>query len=137
MILEGERALSFRTSKVLFVLIIWFWVWGICPWDSSSAATPVMQGVHAQHGHQAAGETHHASKGGEHSCANPTLYSSSQFQKDGHLFLIDGPFSFTAVLWNLMLSADLSGYLPSSFQPRTFLPKLLTEYYQLYSIYRL
>lgn len=136
MILEGERALSFRTSKVLLLLIIWFWVWGICPWESSSAATPVMQGGHAQHGHQATGETHHASKGGEHSCANPTLYSSCQFQKDGPPSFSDGSSSFTAVLWSLALSVD-SGYLPNSFQPHIFLPKLLTEYYQLYSNYRL
>lgn len=129
--------MSFRTSKALFLLIIWFWVWGICPWESSSAMTQVMQDGHAGHGHQETNETHHASKGGEHSCANPTLYSNPYFQKDGPLSLIDGPSSFTAVLRNPAFSVDSSDCLPNAFLPRAFLPKLLTDYYQLYSNYRL
>lgn len=130
--------MSFGASKVFLLLIIWIWVWGICPWDSSSAATQVMPDGHVQHGHQEAGETHHASKGGEHSCANPTLYSSYQFQRDRlPLHLVDGLSSFTALLWSPAFSVSTSDYPPAPFQPYAFLPKLLTEYYQLYSNYRI
>lgn len=127
----------FGTSKIFLLLIVWFWVWGICPWDSSSAATWMMPDGHVQHDHQEAGETHHASKGDEHSCANPTLYSSSQFQRDRLPPLVNGFSFFAAFLGSPAFSASTSDDLPAPFRPHAFLPKLLTEYYQLYSNYRI
>lgn len=130
--------LSYRKASILLVLIVWFWVWGICPWDASSQAAQIGQAAHAAHGHQDADDTHHASKGPEHSCAGAGVYSSNQNLLKIGWFQLHAVFSY-----NLTLEANPAALpfqadgLPSSLLERTVLPKLLTEYYRLYSVYRI
>jgi hypothetical protein len=127
--------LSFRKYSISFFLLLWFWVWGICPWDSAATAAHPLETAHTEHGHHGMDDTHHASKGTEHSCSGSISYSS-KLQKDRPC---------EQVVWShpIFPSTDPGvrlnqshGYQKLLFE-RSTLPKLLTEYYQLYAIYRI
>ena len=60
------------------LLLVWFFVWGVCPWDDNSAAAQTLITAHAGHGHQGMDDTHHASKGGEHSCSGSASLSKEE-----------------------------------------------------------
>ncbi|MFY9268975.1 MAG: hypothetical protein WAO55_04410 [Candidatus Manganitrophaceae bacterium] len=128
----------FSRSKILFLLIVWFWVWGICPWDASSQAAQIGEAAHADHGHQEADDIHHASKGAEHSCAGAGVYNSNE-----DLLKIGWHPLHAVSSLNLPFGADRAAQpfradrLLSSLLERMVLPKLLTEYYRLYSVYRI
>lgn len=129
--------MSFRKYSTPVFLLLWFWVWGICPWSSSSSAAQAGEATHADHGHHGAmDDTHHASKGTEHSCSGSISYSS-KLQKER-------PYEQAGSLHQqIFFFADTSGYLNQvhGYQKllfeRSTLPKLLTEYYQLYAVYRI
>ncbi|MCG3113299.1 MAG: hypothetical protein MCM46_15900 [Candidatus Manganitrophus sp. SB1] len=125
----------FRKYSTPVFLLLWFWIWGICPWDSSSAVAQPLEAAHAQHGHRSADDTHHASKGTEHSCSGSISYSS-KLQKDR-------PYEQVVLIQHIFPSTDpadwqrrSNGYQQPLFE-RSTLPKLLTEYYQLYAVYRI
>ena len=127
---------SVQKYTIPLLLIVWFWVWGICPWNSASAAAQVVEAAHADHGHHGVDDTHHASKGTEHSCSGAISFSKSNLKADQSL-------CHSAVTQDLSLLTDpagplnpIDGYLKPIFERNT-LPKLLTEYYQLYSVYRI
>ncbi|HEY5600374.1 MAG TPA: hypothetical protein VIK48_06750 [Candidatus Manganitrophaceae bacterium] len=122
--------LSFK-KEVPFVLIAWFWIWGICPWSAASPAAFASETTHERHGHHEADDAHHASKGTEHSCSGSISYSKNDFEagRDQSISAHDsspspGP-------------AFRPDQIRPSFHQRAFLPKLFTEYYQLYSVYRI
>ena len=74
---------STRHSKISLValLVLWYIVWGVCPWNNASAAAQPYYTAHTSHGHAAghpAEESHHASKGSEHSCTGSAAYSSPE-----------------------------------------------------------
>lgn len=124
-----------RKCSIAFFLTVWFFVWGVCPWGDA----PVAQGAEAadaEHRHHGgADETHHASKGTEHSCTGSISYSMK--------LQSDRPLDHSIPIQDLMSSADpvISLHRPHGLlRPlceRHALPKLLTEYYQLYSVYRI
>jgi hypothetical protein len=130
--------LFYRKGNILLILIVWFWVWGICPWDASGEAAHAGQAAHAAHGHHEADDTHHASKGAEHSCAGAGIYNSNQnLLKIGWLQIDAAPphnLSFEIDLPDPPFRTD--GRLFSLLE-RAVLPKLRTEYYRLYSVYRI
>ncbi|MFQ5597604.1 MAG: hypothetical protein ACE5GK_06080 [Nitrospiria bacterium] len=72
----------FHFSKQRFsisaLLLVWFFVWGVCPWDNASVAAQALGGAHARHGHREMDDTHHASKGGEHSCTMSASLSKEE-----------------------------------------------------------
>ncbi len=113
-------------------LIVWFWVWGICPWNNSAAAETVEA---AQTGHRhGVDETHHASKGTEHSCSGSISFTQNHLKAPSELR--DAVFT----PWALPVrSGPESGLVPilKPLFERSTLPKRLTEYYQLYSVYRI
>ncbi len=130
--------MSYRNANIIFILIVWFWVWGICPWDASSQAAQIGQAAHAAHGHQEADDIHHASKGAEHSCAGAGVYTSNE-----DLLKVGWHPLHAVSSHDLPFGADRAarpiqtdGFL-SSLLERMVLPKLLTEYYRLYSVYRI
>lgn len=131
--------MSFRTSKALLLLVVWFWIWGICPWDESSSMAQSLTQTRAPHGHQEADHPHHASKGGEHSCSASTLYSNLQMRADRPHSPAEGPPSSDTVIGDLASSIGSESRLRPAdpFMRRAVLPKLLTDYYQLYSNYRI
>jgi hypothetical protein len=121
-----------RKCSIPFFLIVWFFIWGICPWSSSSAAAQAAEAAHAKHGHHGeAGDTHHASKGTEHSCTGSISYSKGD---DGSDRVLD----FTGPTLD---PSHLSGPAALSDRPyffgATFLPKRLTHLYHLYVVYRI
>lgn len=128
--------MSFQKYSTVVFLFLWFWVWGVCPWDSSSPVAQPLESAHAQHGHQAADDTHHASKGTEHSCSGSISYSSIKLQKDR-------PNEQVILIQHIFPSVEPAVYLSQTHGhqkllfERSTLPKLLTEYYQLYAIYRI
>ena len=125
-----------RLVVSLFVLL-WFFVWGVCPWDRSSSAAHAGEATHANHGHHGdMDDTHHASKGTEHSCSGSISYSSNAqkerlYEQVGSV----GRQTFAPAELSFRLTQS-HGYQKPLFE-RNILPKLLTEYYQLYSIYRI
>lgn len=130
--------MSYRKANILLVLVIWFWIWGICPWDVSSEAAHAGQAAHASHGHHEADDTHHASKGIEHSCAGAGAYNSNQnLLKIGWL-QFHAVFSQDLTLQASSVARPLQadGFLVSLLE-RAVLPKLLSDYYRLYSVYRI
>lgn len=124
---------------MLLFLAVWFFIWGICPWNSASSVAQAAQAAHAEHGHHGeADDTHHASKGTEHSCTGSISYSI----KVKH----DRPPDDSTPIQDLIspvLPADRAvslrrgDGLPTLLLERHTLPKRLTEYYQLYSVYRI
>lgn len=127
--------MRFRKYSSPVFLLLWFWIWGVCPWDSSSEIAQPLESAHAQHGHQAADDTHHASKGTEHSCSGSISYSSKS-QKDRPC---EQAVSIQCIAPSIDPTVCLSqsqGYQKLLFE-RSALPKLLTEYYQLYAVYRI
>lgn len=62
--------------RVVLLLSVWFFVWGICPWSDSSASAAPYHAAHDRHGHSAS-DSHHASKGGEHGCSGSLSYKKS------------------------------------------------------------
>lgn len=120
--------------SILLFLIVWFWVWGICPWNSSAPVAQAMEAAQAQHGHQEMDDTHHASKGTEHSCSGSIFYGfkSRNDRPQDHVsiqpvFLLADP---------VVPIVEIEYFLTPLLQRRT-LPKLLAKYYQLYSVYRI
>ncbi len=120
-----------------FLLLVWFFVWGVCPWSDSSSVAHAGEATHADHGHHGdMDDTHHASKGAEHSCSGSISYSS-KLQKER-------PREQAASVYQYFFSPtdppihlnQAHGYQKPLLE-RSILPKLLTEYYQLYSIYRI
>lgn len=112
------------------LLIVWFFIWGICPNTTPRVQAAEALPVHPNH-HEA-DDTHHASKGAEHSCSGSISYSKSDLGSDR--------------LWSSAESSETAVFIvdPSSGLPHppyffelTFLPRLLTAYYQLYSVYRI
>ncbi|MCG3113305.1 MAG: hypothetical protein MCM46_15930 [Candidatus Manganitrophus sp. SB1] len=93
-----------------------------------------MEAAQAQHGHQEMDDTHHASKGTEHSCSGSIFYGfkSRNDRPQDHVsiqpvFLLADP---------VVPIVEIEYFLTPLLQRRT-LPKLLAEYYQLYSVYRI
>jgi hypothetical protein len=127
---------SVQKYTIPLLLIVWFWVWGICPWNSSAAADTV-EAARSGH-HHGVDETHHASKGTEHSCTGAISFTQTHQEKA--LFdLRHAGFAFRDL--PLLIAAGpcptrlLKGVRPLF--ERSTLPKRLTEYYQLYSVYRI
>jgi hypothetical protein len=116
------------------LLIVWFWVWGICPWNEASGADQASETAPVGHGHHEVDDTHHASKGTEHSCSGSVSYQNKSQNEQPHeagIFLQNG--SLPDPIIRLI---QHHGILKPLLQ-RSTLPKLLTEYYQLYSVYRI
>ncbi len=109
-------------------LIVWFFIWGICPWSNATPLAQAAEDSHPQHHHHNADGTHHASKGAEHSCSGSISYTKSDFGSDRLLSPV-GPVTIRF--------ADCPARLnhPPYFFESTILPRLLTAYYQLYSVY--
>ena len=124
-----------RKCSIVFFLTVWFFIWGVCPWNDASVAQ-VPEAADAEHRHHGeADNTHHASKGAEHSCTGSISYSMKLKN--------DRPLDHGIPIRDLTFSADpvislhLPHGLPMPLLERHSLPKLLTEYYQLYSVYRI
>jgi hypothetical protein len=130
--MKAERILKINSASAYlnpFLLIVWFFVWGICPW-----ATPVASAAEEQpasHAHSEATGPHHASKGTEHSCSGAVSYTKSDLGSD-RLFDPAGPIEATPIVLY-----RCAGPNHPYFFELIFLPRLLTEYYQLYSVYRI
>lgn len=125
-----------RKYSIPFFLMIWFFIWGICPWNNSSEAALIVDAAHANHGHAETDHAHHASKGIEHSCSGSISFSKSNLKTEQSLF------HATCSQDLLLLTNPATGLSQAHrFQKllieRNTLPKLLTEYYQLYSVYRI
>lgn len=134
-LLRGTK-MSSRKTSILLLLTIWFAVWGICPWNNASAVAEGGKAAHAHHGHQGdIDDTHHASKGVEHSCSGSISYSTT--------FKGERPYEHVAAFQDPLLITEPAIPLTqnNSFQKllieRNTLPKLLSEYFQLYSVYRI
>lgn len=119
---------------ILFFLVVWFFIWGICPWNNSSPVAQTAEATHADHGHHGdMDDTHHASKGTEHSCSGSISYSIKL--KDVRPYEHVVP--VLALLPDLAIRlVQIHGRLRPPLE-RSTLPKLLTQYYQLYSVYRI
>lgn len=135
LIIEGTKMVPFRKYSAPLFLLVWFWVWGICPWNNSSAVAQVVETAHAHHGHQAGDDTHHSSKGTEHSCSGSISYSS-KLQNDRPPEQVVSIQHLSSLTDPAICLSQFHGYRNPLFQ-RSALPKLLTEYYQLYSVYRI
>lgn len=117
------------------LLIVWFFIWGICPWNSSSAVAQPAEAAHAAHGHHGMDDTHHASKGTEHSCSGAISYSQNNLKTDQAL-LASSPTQVPTLTDPTVSSNQNSGFFKLVIE-RSTLPKIMTEFYQLYSIYRI
>lgn len=129
-------ALRSQKTTIPLLLLVWFFIWGICPWSNSSAVAQQTGATHAKHGHHEVDDTHHASKGTEHSCSGSISLSKNNLKSDR-------PLCANVFSENISLSTDL-GFRPNHNHDflrhlfeRSTLPKLLAEYYQLYSVYRI
>lgn len=120
--------------SILLFLIVWFWVWGICPWNSSASVAQAMEATHTQHGHQEVDDTHHASKGVAHSCSGSIFYGFKLRNGRPQDHVSIQPVSLLAD--PIVPIVEIENFQNPLLQRRT-LPKLLTEYYQLYSVYRI
>ncbi|MFY9271108.1 MAG: hypothetical protein WAO55_15300 [Candidatus Manganitrophaceae bacterium] len=120
-----------RVSISVF-LLTWFFVWGICPWENPSATAQPLRAVHVGHGHREGDDTHHASKGSEHGCTGSISYTKKSEDSRYPLHAVAPLISLLAVA-SPPIGFDRHPYFFES----TFLPKQLTEYYQLYSVYRI
>lgn len=120
--------------SILLFLIVWFWVWGICPWNSSVSVAQAMEAADAQHGHQEMDNTHHASKGVEHSCSGSIFYGFKLRNDRPQDHVSIQPVSLLAD--PIVPIVEIENFQTPLLQ-RRILPKLLTEYYQLYSVYRI
>lgn len=120
----------FRNRFFISVLLLfWFFIWGICPWDNSSEAAQILEMAHTQHGHQAAEDTHHASKGIEHSCSGSISYSQEKLiQGKGCLKLAETK-NFPALI---ILPSHFyqPHHLSLPFSQTTRLPKRFSDLYQ-------
>ena len=114
------------------LLIVWFFIWGICPWGNPPPPAQAAEDHPASHAHSGSAETHHGSKGAEHSCSGSISYSKSDLGSDPLL-------NRAGAVEATVLVADRSAGLrcPPYFFESTSLPRLLTAYYQLYSVYRI
>lgn len=129
-------ASSSNRYSIPVLLVVWFWVWGICPWNSPFSPPEASNVSQTDHGHHGIDDTHHASKGTEHSCSGSIPLTESNLKSDRILSDSVSPIG-------LLLSEDaaIGPIRIDRFQKHLFerhaLPKLLTEYYQLYSVYRI
>lgn len=125
-----------RQYSIPVLLMIWFCIWGICPWNSSSEAAQVAEAAHAEHGHEETDHTHHASKGIEHSCSGSISFSKNNLKTDlPRCQAISGQ-DLLLLINPVVGLSQAHGFLKLLFERNT-LPKLITEFYQLYSIYRI
>lgn len=128
--------MSVRKYSILVLLTVWFFIWGICPSDSSSQITQAMEAAHTSHGHHhEMDHAHHSSKGTEHSCSGSIVYNSD----NSNLGLV---FSHTTTASILPIDTDSDNLSQvDEFQKLLFernsLPKLISQYYHLYSVYRI
>ena len=127
---------SARKYSMLLFLTVWFFIWGICPWSTTASVAQGAEAADVGHSHHGEADgTHHASKGTEHSCTGSISYSMKLKN--------DRPPDHGAPIQGLTVSADpvislpQPHGLPRPLLERHTLPKLLTEYYQLYSVYRI
>lgn len=126
-----------KTKRPAFIyfnpvlLIVWFFIWGICPWSPTASVAQAAETAHAAHGHHGMEETHHASKGTEHSCSGSISYTKSDLGSDR---VLNRPGSVEATA--ITAGGPVRLNLPYFFDA-TFLPRLLTAYHQLYSVYRI
>lgn len=117
--------------------MIWFFIWGICPWNNASEAAQVAEAAHADHGHEEeADHSHHASKGIEHSCSGSISFSKNNLKTYLSLCLAISSQNLLVLINPATGLSRAHGFLKLLFERNT-LPKLLTEFYQLYSIYRI
>lgn len=125
-----------RKCSVLVVLTIWFFIWGICPSDNSSPKAQAREMADTRHGHPyEMDHTHHSSKGTEHSCSGSIVYNSD----NSNLGLV---FSHTTSVLIPPIDTDSDNLSKvDEFQKLLFernsLPKLISQYYHLYSVYRI
>lgn len=131
---EAEAALKIGGATSLYLnpllLIVWFFIWGLCPWSAPASIVQAPGPAHAEHAGRKS-DTHHAAKGTEHSCSGAISYSKSDLGSDRLL-------NATGLIETTVLIANHPGSnRPPYFFESTFLPKLLTAYYQLYSVYRI
>lgn len=128
--------MSVRRYSVLVLLTVWFFIWGICPSDNFQPVAQAMETVHTGHGHHhEMDHTHHSSKGTEHSCSGSIVYNSDNSNS--------GPvFSHTTSVLVPPIDTDPDNLSQvDEFQKLLFgrdtLPKLISEYHHLYSVYRI
>lgn len=120
---------------ILLLLAVWFLVWGICPWSDSLAAAEGPESAHPLHDHHEADDTHHASKGAEHSCSGSISFTKNDLKADQTFCQsLSGHDPQRSADPAIRLIQD-HGILKPLLR-RNVLPKLLTRYYQLYSVYR-
>lgn len=117
-------------------LLVWFWIWGICPWNDASLPAQVLDGSHAEQGHHGVDDTHHASKGTEHSCSGSISFTQNNLKTDQTLCLSFSKENITPSIDPAMTLSHTHGFLRPLFERNT-LPKLLSEFYQLYAVYRI
>lgn len=127
---------SAQKYMIPLLLLVWFWIWGICPWNDASLATRLSESSHTEQSHHGVNDTHHASKGTEHSCSGSISLTQNNLKTDqticlsfsnGHVPLSTDP---------AIILSRTHGFLRPIFERNT-LPKLLTEFYQLYTVYRI
>jgi len=118
------------------LLLVWFFVWGICPWDNNSAAAQPIMATHAGHGHQEMDDTHHASKGVEHSCVGAILISNQQ-SHEGKNSLQPPPRNES--LGSIFLSTRFPQphNIPSSFSQTLKFPKRFSNLFKIHQSFRL
>lgn len=118
-----------RKYAIMSLLLLWFFLWGICPWDSSSAAAQPLEAAHTQHGHHGTDDTHHASKGSEHSCSGSILYSNEKSVEGKGCLKPVATKRFSALI---VLQSDLYQpyHLSLSLSQTPQLPKRFSNLYQ-------
>ncbi|MFY9270609.1 MAG: hypothetical protein WAO55_12785 [Candidatus Manganitrophaceae bacterium] len=114
------------------LLVVWFFIWGICPWNNTSSIAQASEEHHSSHHHSETTDTHHASKGAEHSCSGSISYTKSDLGS-AHFLSQSGSIEATVAIFDRPVRLNCPPYFFNS----TFLPRLLTDYYQLYSVYRI
>jgi hypothetical protein len=130
---EVEMARLLQKYMIPLLLIVWFWVWGICPWNN--AAAPTVEGPRTEQSHHGVDDTHHASKGTEHSCSGSISFTKTDLKAASSLYHTISTQEVSLI--SPAMSVDQIDRFLKPLIERSTLPKLLTEFYQLYSIYRI
>ncbi|HIE66308.1 MAG: hypothetical protein ABGX83_09420 [Nitrospira sp.] len=128
---------SSKKRLFTFVLLpVWFFVWGICPWDNASVAAQPLVATHAGHGHQEMDDTHHTSKGVEHSCVGAISLSKQQsnWGKDS---LQPLPRNESSGSIFVFAQFHQPPHLPLPFSQTLRLPKRFSNLYQIHQSFRL
>lgn len=127
---------SIRKYMIPLLLLVWFWIWGICPWNDASLAAQVLEASHTKQGHHGVDDTHHASKGTEHSCSGSISFTQNNLKTDQTLCLSFSKEHVPLSIDPAIILSRTLGFLRPIFERNT-LPKLLTAFYQLYAVYRI